>query len=144
VTAAAEVAFRASVAGAVAAEAIFVTDTAAPSTIAKVRRNEPSPVGGVVGRMYGHRLTPAGDLILRSNLQGSDARHGIVLYDATPEPILLRATGAPPTDHFGVGARFGELLDPAVSADGGTLAVEVSVTDKTAPRARRGVLRCVS
>jgi hypothetical protein len=142
VTSADEVVFRADVAGIVSVGGVFLSDLGIPATTRLLARGDPSPVGGVIGKLAGFDVADDGEIFFRSTLAGSPQRFGVFAFDDDGDEAVLVRSSAPPLDAFAAGAAFSNFSVPAVSRDGTQIALLARVRDLVAPRGKRGVLRC--
>jgi len=143
VNGAGHVSVRAGVTGVLGGTAVVRFDPVAMSSVKVVLTGEATPgSGGFIGRMDAQRLADSDAVFVKAGVQEALARSGVFRYDAMPDTVLL-SSDAPPTDVFGIGARFSSLGPIGIASDGSHFAIVVKVRDVVLPRDKSAVLGCV-
>jgi hypothetical protein len=151
-----DVAFRADLTGADTDEHIFLWHRATATTERVVGVGEPTPidVASSLRELRTVGLTDGGDVFVSVRVNPPSSLFGIVLYEppfcglSCGEAVLQRSD-PPPTDGFGVGAKYnrighGRHEDLGIARDGSFMALTVGVVDTVLPKVKRGVIRCAS
>ncbi len=139
-----DIAFVAKVTGAVSKTVLFTWDFIGMSAVEVAATSDlaPGPQGGTFRKLNDYDLTDSGQVFLNAKLGNTPAKTGV--FEFTGPSAALTKLDVPPTDAFGVGARFKKLNKiNGVSSDGSHFAIGVKVADTVAPKGKAGVLNCV-
>jgi hypothetical protein len=137
------VVFRAELTGSVFVTAEILFDPSGPTTTAPVTTGQAAPnTSGAIGRLDRQKITDGDAIFVKANIKAGAAKNGIFAFDASPDIVAL-STDTPPTDQFGVGARYSKFTTIGVSRSGNQVVSVVRVKDTVTPRSKAGVVRCV-